>query len=317
MRIDVHAHLWTDGYLDLLQRLGKTDTATQRRRGAGPADDEIAGRFALMDRAGVDLQILSTPPRVPHFERRDDAVAAARAANDSYAEVVRRWPTRFRTFASLPLPHVDDCLREIERALDQQRLAGVAITTSILGRSVADRTFTPIYEELNRRGAVLYVHPEGCGGRTPLIRDHHMTWMVGAPLEDTIAVAHMIVYGIPSRFPQLRIINSHLGGALPMLLQRLDNQYRWEAPDTPELPSLAARRMWYDTVAHAHAPALRAAVDGLGADRIVLGTDFPYEPGALFQRAVDYVRSAGLAPADAARILDVNAAEIFGFPPTH
>jgi aminocarboxymuconate-semialdehyde decarboxylase len=230
MRIDVHAHLWTDAYLDLLQRLGRTDVATQRGRGAGPSDGEIAARFALMDRAGVELQILSTPPQVPHFERKDAAVAAARAANDAYAAIVERWPNRFRAFASIPLPHVDESLREIARALDEQRLVGVAITTSILGRSVADPVFIPIYEELNRRGFVLYVHPEGCGARTPLVRDHHMTWMVGAPLEDTIAIAHMIVSGIPLRFPELRIINSHLGGALPMLLQRLDNQYRWRRP---------------------------------------------------------------------------------------
>jgi 6-methylsalicylate decarboxylase len=316
MRIDVHAHLWTAAYLDLLQRFGKTDTSTQRGHGAGPTEGEVAARFALMDRAGIQMQIISTPPQVPHFERRDDAVAAARAANDAYAEVVRHWPDRFRAFASIPLPHVDECLREIGRALDQLGMVGVAITTSILGRSVADPAFMPVYEELNRRGSVLYIHPEGCGARSPLIQQHHMTWMVGAPLEDTISIAHLIVYGVPSRFPKLKIINSHLGGALPMMLQRMDNQCGWEAPDTPEKPSLAARRMWYDTVGHAHPPALRAAVESLGAGRIVLGTDFPYEAGDLFRRAVDYIRDAGLDPADAAKILDVNAAEIFGLAKT-
>ena len=74
-----------------------------------------------------------------------------------------------------------------------------------------------------------------------------------------------------------------------MLLQRADDQYRWEAPDTPEPPSAAARRMWYDTVGHGHVPALRCAIDSLGAGRLLLGTDFPYENGDTFVRAVTYI----------------------------
>jgi 6-methylsalicylate decarboxylase len=101
--------------------------------------------------------------------------------------------------------------------------------------------------------------------------------MIGAPIEDTISIMHLIMHGIPG--PNIKIINSHLGGAMPMLLQRADDQYRWEAPDTPQPPSMAARRMWYDTVGHGHLPALRCAIDSFGADRLLLGTDFPYETG--------------------------------------
>jgi 6-methylsalicylate decarboxylase len=119
--------------------------------------------------------------------------------------------------------------------------------------------------------------------------------------------AQLITHGIPSRFPNIKIINSHLGGALPMLLQRADNQYQWEAPNTPERPSEAARRMWYDTVGHGHAPALRCAVESFGADRLVLGTDFPYEAGDIFVRAVDYIRDSGLNEDDAQAILERNA----------
>src|SRR5215472_18163836 len=99
----------------------------------------------------------------------------------------------------------------------------------------------------------------------------------------------------------MKILNSHLGGALPMLLQRMDNQVPWEAPDTPERPSLAARRMWYDTVGHAHPPALRCAADSLGADRLVLGTDFPYQNGTAYERAVGYITSC-LARNDTDRV---------------
>jgi aminocarboxymuconate-semialdehyde decarboxylase len=87
------------------------------------------------------------------------------------------------------------------------------------------------------------LHPAGNSAGTPLIKDFSLTWMVGAPVEDTISVMQLITRGIPSRYPNIKIINSHLGSALPMLLQRADNQYQWEYPDTPELPSVAARRM--------------------------------------------------------------------------
>lgn len=312
MRIDVHAHVWSKEYLDLLQRFGKTDTDTQRDTGAGSTDAELQARFALMDAAGVHMQIVSAPPQSPFFEDQANALAAARLVNDQYRDLVRRWPQRFRAFASLPLPHVDAALGELDRALDDHGMVGVAINTAILGRSIADPGFARVYEELNQRRSVLYVHPEGCGLHSALIRDHHMTWMVGAPLEDTVAIAHLVVYGIPSRYPNLKIICSHLGGAIPMLLQRMDNQIGWEMPSAPEKPSVAAKRMWYDTVGHTHRPALRAAVESFGAGRLVLGTDFPYESGELFKEAVRYIGDAGLTPADARQILDENAAALFG-----
>lgn len=131
-------------------------------------------------------------------------------------------------------------------------------------------------------------------------------------MEDTISIMQLISKGIPSRYPNIRIINSHLGGAMPMLMQRADNQYGWESPDTPEKPSLAAKRMWYDTVGHGHVPALRAAIETFGADRLVLGTDFPYEGGDIFVRAIDYISDPSINRNDAALILERNAERLFG-----
>lgn len=310
MRNDVHAHYWTDEYLDLVAGFGKQDTATQRGLGAG-GGGELAARLALMDRAGIDMQILSASPQLPHFAEEANAVRAARFVNDQYAAVVAAHPDRFRAFAALPLPHVDAALAELSRAIDELGMLGATITTSILGRSPADAAWAPIFAELNRGGVALYVHPAGCGAGSPLISPYHLTWMIGAPIEDTVAVLHFITHGIPNRYPHMKIIASHLGGMLPMVLQRLDDHYRLEAPDMPELPSLAARRLWYDTVSHYYAPALRCACESLGADRLVLGTDFPYEAGDLFLKAVSYVGES-LAAADARAVLDVNAAALFG-----
>jgi aminocarboxymuconate-semialdehyde decarboxylase len=289
MIIDVHAHLWNDDYLDLVAALGRTDTAGQRGRGAGDSDMELSARFSLMDSARVDVQVLSASPQVPYSADREAAITAAVRVNDWYVEVVSRHPDRLRAFACTPMPHVEASLNEIDRALGDLGMAGVTMTTSVLGRPLTEPQFGPIFEELDRRGAVLYLHPVGNGACSSLIGDQ-LTWMVGAPVEDTIAAAQLIVAGFPSRYPDLKVIVSHLGGALPMLMQRMDNQAGWAAPDMPEPPSVAARRLWYDTVGHGHPPALRCAVDSFGADRLVLGTDFPYETGDIFRRAVDYVR---------------------------
>ena len=97
-----------------------------------------------------------------------------------------------------------------------------------------------------------------------------------------------------------------------MLLQRADDQYGWEAPETPEQPSVAARRMWYDTVGHGHVPALRCAIDSFGAGRLLLGTDFPYENGDTFIRAVDYISDPQIDQAAARAIVDRNASALLG-----
>ena len=265
-----------------------------------------------MDRAGVEMQVLSTCPQSPYGEDGKKAAGAARFVNDRYAELAARYPDRFGAFAALPMPHLDESIDEMGRALDQLRMTGVAMNTTVLGRALVEPDFEPVFAELNRRSAVLYLHPAGNSACSPLIGDYHLTWMVGAPVEDTISIMHLITHGIPTRYPNIKIINSHLGGALPMLLQRADDQYSWEAPDTPERPSVAARRMWYDTVGHGHVPALRCAIDSFGADRLLLGTDFPYENGDIFVRAVDYINDPRIDASAARAILDQNASALLG-----
>jgi 6-methylsalicylate decarboxylase len=311
MRIDVHAHYWTEDYLDLLIDLGKADAGAARGLDAG-GGAELEARLRLMDRAGVEMQVLSASPQLPYSEDREKSAQVARFVNDQYAELVGRYPDRFRAFAALPMPNVEESLGEMGRALDELRMAGVVMNTTVLGRALVEPDYEPIFAELNNRSAVLYLHPAGNSACSPLISEHHLTWMVGAPIEDTISVMHLITNGVPMRYPNIKIINSHLGGALPMLVQRADDQYRWEAPDTPEPPSVSARRMWYDTVGHGHVPALRCAIDSFGADRLVLGTDFPYENGDAFVRAVDHINDTQIGASAARAILDKNASALLG-----
>jgi predicted TIM-barrel fold metal-dependent hydrolase len=311
MRIDVHAHYWTDDYLDLLTGLGKADAGAARGIGAGDGA-ELDARLRLMDRAGVQMQVLSACPQTPYGGDAKKAADAARFVNDQYAQLAERHRDRFAAFATLPMPHLEESVDEMRRALDELGVAGVAMNTSVLGHALVEPDFEPVFAELNRGAAVLYLHPAGNSACSPLIGNYDLTWMVGAPVEDTISIMQLITRGIPARYPDIKIINSHLGGALPMLLQRADDQYGWEASDTPERPSAAARRMWYDTVGHGHVPALRCAIDSFGANRLLLGTDFPYENGDFFGRAVDYINDPQIDPIAARAILDQNASSLFG-----
>jgi predicted TIM-barrel fold metal-dependent hydrolase len=311
MRIDVQAHYWTEDYLDLLVDLGKADAVAARGLGAG-GGAELDARLRLMDRAGVQMQVLSACPQSPYGGDREKAAKAARFVNDQYAGLAEGHPGRFAAFAALPMPHLDESIAEMRRALDELGMAGIAMNTTVLGRALVEPDLQPVFAELDSRSAVLYLHPAGNNARSPLIGDYHLTWMVGAPVEDTISIMQLVTHGIPTRYPNVKIINSHLGGALPMLLQRADDQYQWEAPDTPEPPSVAARRMWYDTVGHGHVPALRCAIDSFGAGRLLLGTDFPYENGDTFVHAVDYINDPQIDPAAARAILDQNAGALLG-----
>jgi 6-methylsalicylate decarboxylase len=219
MRIDVHAHYWTDDYLDLLADLGKADAGAARGIGAG-GGAELEARLRLMERAGVEMQVLSACPQLLYGGDGEKATRAARFVNDQYADLVQAHPDRFRAFAALPMPHLDESIAEMCRALDELRMAGVAMNTTVLGRALVEPDYEPVFAELNDRAAVLYLHPAGNSACSPLIGNYHLTWMVGAPVEDTISIMQLITHGIPARYPNIKIINSHLGGALPMLLQR-------------------------------------------------------------------------------------------------
>jgi predicted TIM-barrel fold metal-dependent hydrolase len=319
LRIDIHGHIYPNEYLDMLDRMGGGGTGTHIARiapGSG-SSDELASRFQMMDRAGVKMQVLSAAPQLPYFDKKEDAITAARYINDAYADYVRRYPDRFVAYVATPLPHVDAALEEMRRGLDTLGMVGVTMGTSVLTQSVADSMFDPFWEEMNRRGTILFFHPHGLGACSPLIQSNNLTWPIGAPIEDTTVVAHLIAKQIPKRYPRVRIIVPHLGGEISMLMQRLDNQRVLYMPADAERPSVTVKRFWYDTVSHAYVPALRLACESFGAGRMLLGSDYPYEVGDLYQRCVDYVKDpgVGLTPAQVEAILDRNAQALFRLVP--
>ena len=319
LRIDIHGHIYPEKYLDMLDSMGGGGTGTHIARiakGSGNPD-ELEARFQMMDRAGVKIQVLSPAPQLPYFEKKELAVKACRFINDAYAEHVRRHPDRFVAYVTTPLPHVDAALEEMARGLDTLGMVGVTMGTSVLTRSVADPMFDPFWEEMNRRGTILFFHPHGLGACSSLVQQYDLTWPIGAEVEDTMVVGHLLAKQIPKRYPRVRIIVPHLGGDISLLMNRINNQKMLFLPADAEKPSVTVKRLWYDTVSHAYAPALRVACEALGYDRFLLGSDYPYETGEIFQQCVDYVKdpSVGLTPDQAEAILDRNAQALFRLVP--
>src|SRR5205823_13831378 len=251
-------------YNDLLLRIGgRSLPEAARAATARPMrNDDLAGiqkRLQQMEEAEVELQVLSPAASPPYAEKEADAVAAAPLINDSYADLARKHPGRFNAVVSLPLPHIDASLREMARGLDQLGMLGVAMTCSCFDRSTAEAEFEPLYQEMNRRRTVLNYHPIQNGICTPMINDYGFTVSVGASLEDAAIVLHLIARHVPERFPNIKYVVPHLGGIIPMLLQRLDNQAPQKHPNLPERPSATARRFYYDIVGHGSQAALLCA----------------------------------------------------------
>jgi 6-methylsalicylate decarboxylase len=306
MLIDVHAHQFPDRYTALMARHGHQLLGVL-------TGTTLGERIQQMDEAQVDMQVLSPSNFMPYLENEPDACEAARLLNDGYAELTHRLPHRFKAYVSLPLPHIEASLREMERGLDELGMAGITFGCSILNRSVTEKELEPLYLEMNRRAAVLFFHPMVNGICSPLITDFGLEGAAGTTIEDTLVVLHMIVRKIPHRYPDIKMIVPHLGGLVPMLLNRMDNQVAAMHPDLPERPSATARRFWYDTVGHGSHAALRCACEAFGPEHLVTGSDYPvllaYES---YAKTFSYIREAGLADTAVDQILHRSTRNLFG-----
>jgi 6-methylsalicylate decarboxylase len=318
MIVDVHAHYFPKAYNDILLRIGgrSLPEAARPLTARPPRQDTSSGiltRLEQMDEAGVQMQVLSPAASPPYAEQAADAIAAARLINDSYAELAAQYPGRFAAFVSLPLPHIDAALREMERGLDQLGMLGVSMTCSCFDRSTAEAEFEPLYEEMNRRGTVLNYHPIQNGICSPLINDYRFTVSVGASLEDSAIALHLIARRVPARYPNIQYVIPHLGGIIPMLLQRLDNQAPSQHPELTERPSVTARRFYYDTVGHGSQAALLCAWKAFGADHLVAGSDYPVLLAfETYRQTFHYIRESGLPAEDVEQILNHNAQILLG-----
>ncbi len=201
-----------------------------------------------------------SPNHPPYLPDEAEGVKAVQMLNDAYADLAHCFSGQNSSYVMLPLPHIDASLKEMERGFDQLGCVGVNMNITCLDRSIAETEFEPIYAEMNRRGAVLFVHPAGSGICSPLINDYKFRASVGTSLEDATFVLHVIAKQIPHRYPNIKFIVPHLGGPIPMLLNRLDKQGQNPGghPNLAEAPSVTAKKFYYDTVCYGSKPAFYA-----------------------------------------------------------
>jgi aminocarboxymuconate-semialdehyde decarboxylase len=210
------------------------------------------------------------------------------------------------------LQHPDLAVAELTRAVDGYGLRGVQIGTFVNGVEIADPVLDEFWARAAELDAVVFIHPWGCTLGERLDR-HYLSNTVGNPVETAVALSHLVFSGLLDRHPGVRIVAAHGGGYLPTYLGRSDHawQVRPDARRCVDPPSSYLRRMCFDSLVYTPA-ALRHLVEAVGADRVVLGSDYPFDMGV--DDPVDRLRAAGLDPATEHAIRGGTASHLFGLP---
>jgi aminocarboxymuconate-semialdehyde decarboxylase len=249
----------------------------------------------------VPLLFPGTPPR--------EALERCRIQNDALATIVAARPGRVAALGAVPLQDPALAATELEAVLNAG-LAGVEVPASVGGSYLGDPRFEPFWEAAAAAGALVFIHPTTRGFADPAFAEYYLWNTVGNPLETTICAAQMTMAGVMERHPELRAMLAHGGGALPALRGRLRHSHTFQ-PDAMarlgEPPEESIRRFYFDSVTH-DAKLLRALVGFAGADRVLLGTDYPFDMAD--PDPVATVRDSGLDAADEAAILGGNAASL-------
>jgi aminocarboxymuconate-semialdehyde decarboxylase len=322
MIIDVHAHALTRAFLGELARENAFGIEAKGDGfgfgGYGPLDpllfDPEGAAQSLVAR-DIALQLVSPPPRIVSHAGWGADRAFARRLNQQTADFVREAGSRHGGLAVPALTEPEFAVDEIRRALDEDGLTGVALPTSAAGRPLDDPAFEPLFAECGRRGVIVFMHPT-TGVERPAFGQYTMLQLVGWPSETALCVARLIFAGVFERHPGLNLVLAHGGGTLAMLAGRLDLAYEastYEAnPDCRKHisrpPSSYLKQIFFDTVV-AHPAALRYLIDLVGHQRVVFGSDFPFEIGdPLGKKALPAI--AALPPDVAADILYNNAAKL-------
>jgi predicted TIM-barrel fold metal-dependent hydrolase len=278
MRIDVHAHYYPDKYIELLMRLGSSAVNAQVSQPA-----EFGDRLCQLDEAEVDCQILSAIGWDTQLVDPIKSEIAARCINDIYAELMARHPGRFQAWGWLPLADVDLAIKEASRCLDELGFAGICLPPAIHSLMLDDPKFHAFWEEMNRRSAVIYIHPVGSLSCCHWGTDKFMLDMLcGSPMQEAIAACRLVYSGLTRRFPNVRFIFAACGGGLQQVwpvhekllrgkLQRAD--WVTNAGLDPADPMAEFRRFYYDSSTANSRVALLAARETYGIDRLILGSD--------------------------------------------
>jgi aminocarboxymuconate-semialdehyde decarboxylase len=273
---------------------------------------DLQARFAMMDANAIDVQIMSlTSPNVYAFQP-ERALQVARMVNDEYATAKDRNPDRLRCLASVPLGTGAE-VEELDRAILQLGLDGLIVGTNVHGKTLEDAAFEPFWRRVDELRLPVLLHPMTPMVGTQYLERFALVPLVGFPFDTTLAVMRLVWSGFLDRYPHVKLIASHTGGALAYLTGRFEIGYDAyaEGREVVERPGQALRRLWYDTISY-HPPALRCLADSVGVSQLVFGTDYPHVIGDA-GRVIASLEAAGFSEAELEAIYHRNFIDGLGF----
>ncbi|CAM5644843.1 hypothetical protein SALBM135S_02992 [Streptomyces alboniger] len=323
--VDVHAHVLLPEVEALVEGLpGHAEARALDARRNGRAALAVSGpmvrerfprltdpavRLAAMDGQGVDVQLVSPSPSHYHYwAGAETAEKVYRLANEATAAHCSAAPDRLRGLGLVPLQHPDLMVSALDHALEQG-LAGVEISSHAPGRELSDSAYEPFWARAVQAGALIFLHPFGCTLDERLDR-WYLSNTVGQPTENAVALSHLIFSGVLDRHPGLRLIAAHGGGYLPTHIGRSDHAWSTRSDagaGCAHLPSSYLKRLYFDSLVH-DPYVLRELVRVAGADRVLLGSDFPFDMGA--EDPVAALRAARLSETDFHAVRGGNASAL-------
>ena len=322
-KFDLHTHFYTKEYFDRIRELpsefsfsqspsGQTIITFRGARffGVTPAMTDVEQRIEDMDRVGIDVEVVSLSTPNVFFTDGEHQPEVARLINDAYAGLIAKHPKRFKGFASIPMDAPDAALTELHRAIGELQLNGVVLLSNIGGKPLTSPEYHPFFEEANRMGLCIFLHPMIPLNSEPF-REYVLGPIVGFPFDTTLAVARMCYSGIFEEFPNIRWIIGHLGGGVPYLMERMDNGFRDFAEcreKIDKLPSVYLKQLYYDTVSFSPYT-LKMVRDMVGADHMVMGSDYPHLLGSI-DRAVTSIEGLQVTEQEKEEIFSGNALSI-------
>ncbi|MFI6012123.1 amidohydrolase family protein [Streptomyces sp. NPDC051243] len=279
-----------------------------------PRLTDVAVRLAAMDEAGVDLQLVSPSPGHYHYWADPELAArVCRLANEGTAAHCAKAPDRLHGLGLVPLQHPDLAVALLDHALEQG-LKGVEISSHAPGADgtreveLSDRRLAPFWTRAEETGALVFLHPFGCTLDERLDR-WYLSNTVGQPTENAVALSHLIFSGVLDRHPGLKLVAAHGGGYLPTHIGRSDHAWRArpDAQGCSREPSSYLSRLYFDSLVH-DPYVLRELIRVAGADRVLLGSDFPFDMGT--EDPLGALRAAGLPDHDFHAVRGGNAAAL-------
>lgn len=322
--IDFHNHYYPPKYLDALERGPSTVHITRDASNnpvlhypgdynvAVPGHRDIDYREQVLRESGVDTQVITLTTPGTHVEEPVVAVRLAQLVNDAFANVVSDKKGRFATLATLPLNDPAASVTELRRCMEQLHFRGAMLFSNVNGTALYDARFTRLYEVANELEAVLYIHPTNPIS-VEAMTDFWLMPLVGFLFDTTLAAAGLVFSGVVEKFPDIRWVLGHLGGAIPYLAERLDrgfSAFKECRQHIVQPPSSYLKKFYYDTV-NFDPHAIELAINFAGPDHILAGSDYPHQIGSI-EKMLKSIRDLRVTEEVKARILGGNAAHLLG-----